>query len=254
MPTTDQAGFQASGIYGIQGNGSVASDNWNFKENYVQDDEYQGTSGSFIASESTLICAGPASAANMMDVIKVGLAPSIQISQNIPQQRIYEIGSMRCHILNGIPVGGLTISRMIYNGPSLLRAVYGNLYNLDGTLSDIAKSGMNSGNPAGLASNVALAASWASMVAYPDKVMDADGAGGNKLWLSLWDQRLKLPFGLAIYMQDVSGNAAGGVYYEGCKVNSSQYGQSSGQMVMMEGISVAFDRAVPLVNTPGITY
>jgi hypothetical protein len=240
-----------TGIAQLYDSGTSAPDNWNFKENFVQEDEYQGTSGSFIAAESTLICAGPATAADMLSVVKIGLAPSIQISQNIPQQRIYEIGSMRCHILNGIPVGGLTISRMIYNGPSLLRAVYGNLYNSDGSLTSLAKSGMVSGS-LNVNSNIALANSWNSMVKYPDKVMDADS--NQQLWLSLWDQRLKLPFGLAIYMQDVSGNAAGGVYYEGCKVNSSQYGQSSGQMVMMEGISVAFDRAVPLVHTPGATY
>ena len=229
---------------------SVSS--WNFKESFVQDDENQGTSTSFIASESTLICAGPPSVSNMMNVVKVGLAPSIQISQNIPQQRIYEIGSMRCHILNGIPVGGFTISRMIYNGPSLLRGIYGNLYDSNGNLTPLAIQGLTGGSPttANTSTLNSLQKAWGNMFSTPDKVMTADAS--SQLWLSLWDTRLRLPFGLAIYMQDVAGNAAGGVYYEGCKVNSSQYGQSSGQMVMMEGISVAFDRAVPLIYTPGM--
>lgn len=224
-------------------------DNWNFKENFVQEDENHGTAGMFIAAESTLICAGPAKVSDMLSVIKIGLAPSIQISQNIPQQRIYEIGSVRCHILNGIPVGGLTISRMIYNGPSLLRAIYGNLYDDSGNLTPLGKQGLTT---TGSQVQQNLLAGLANMTRNPDRVMDADSK--TNLWLSLWDQRLKLPFGLAIYMQDVAGNAVGGVYYEGCKVNSSQYGQSSGQMVMMEGISVAFDRAVPIVHAIGSTY
>lgn len=234
-----------SQILGVDGN----VDNWNFKENFVQEDENQGTAGMFIAAESTLICAGPAKVADQLSVIKIGLSPSIQISQNIPQQRIYEIGSMRCHILNGIPVGGLTISRMIYNGPSLLRAIYGNLYDDNGDLTSLALSGLNTTDTA---IQKTLQGAWRNMISNPDKVMEADSK--TNLWLSLWDQRLKLPFGLAIYMQDVAGNAVGGVYYEGCKVNSSQYGQSSGQMVMMEGISVAFDRAVPIVHGVGSSF
>jgi len=232
-------------LLGIDGN----VDTWNFRENFVQTDENQGTAGMFIAAESTLICAGPATVSDMISVIKIGLSPSIQISQNIPQQRIYEIGSMRCHILNGIPVGGLTISRMIYNGPSLLRAIYGNLYDDNGNLTQLGLQGLNT-NSSSVQQNISNA--WNNIANNPDKVMDADSKTG--LWLSLWDQRLKLPFGLAIYMQDVAGNAVGGCYYEGCKVNSSQYGQSSGQMVMMEGISVAFDRAVPIVHGMGNTY
>ena len=232
-------------LLGIDGN----VDNWNFKENFVQSDENQGTSGQFIAAESTLICAGPAVISDQLSVIKIGLSPSIQISQNIPQQRIYEIGSVRCHILNGIPVGGLTISRMIYNGPSLLRAIYGNLYDENGILTPFGAQGITSVDQA---IQNKLRAAWQNISNTPDKVMENDNK--TDLWLSLSDQRLKLPFGLAIYMQDVAGNSCGGVYYEGCKVNSSQYGQSSGQMVMMEGISVAFDRAVPIVHGVGSTY
>jgi len=219
---------------------------WNFRENFVQEDEGQGTAGMFIAAESTLICAGPATIADQLSVIKIGLSPSIQISQNIPQQRIYEIGSVRCHIVNGIPVGGLTLSRMVYNGPSLLRAIYGNLYDENGNLTSLGTQGLSTSS----ISNLKTA--WSNIVNNPDKVMTNDNK--TQLWLSCFDQRLKLPFGLAIYMQDVAGNDIGGCYYEGCKINSSQYGQSSGQMVMMEGISIAFDRAVPIVHGLGSTY
>lgn len=232
-------------LLGVDGN----VDNWNFRENFVQDDENQGTAGMFIAAESTLICAGPAKVSDQLSVVKIGLTPSIQISQNIPQQRIYEIGSMRCHILNGIPVGGLTISRMIYNGPSLLRAIYGNLYDNDGNLTALGAQGLTTTDKK---IQQTLLAAWNNLTTNPDRVMQ--GHNNTQLWLSLWDQRLKLPFGLAVYMQDVAGNAVGGTYFEGCKVNSSQYGQSSGQMVMMEGISVAFDRAVPIVHGIGSQY
>ena len=60
-------------LLGIDGN----VDNWNFKENFVQSDENQGTSGQFIAAESTLICAGPAVISDQLSVIKIGLSPRI---------------------------------------------------------------------------------------------------------------------------------------------------------------------------------
>jgi len=230
---------------GIDGN----VDNWNFKENFVQDDENQGTAGSFIAAESTLICGGPAKATDNLVVTKIGLTPSIQISENIPQQRIYEIGSKRCHIVNGIPVGGFSISRMISNGPSLLRLLYGRLFDASGNITAYGSQGLTTSEKA---IQQKLVSAWNNLTLTQDRVMA--GHADTDLWLSLFDQRFMLPFGLAVFMQDVSGNAVGGVYYEGCKVNSSQYGQSSGQMVMMQGLSVAFDRSVPIVHGVGSKF
>lgn len=224
-------------------------DDWNWRENFVQLDENLGTTSDFIAAESTLIACGPAKAMDQLKVTKIGLAPQIQLSQNIPQQRLYEIGSMRCHIVNGIPVGGFSISRLIYNGPSLLRCFYGGLYDDDGNPKDLALQGMMTRDNT---AQTTLINSWSNLTRRPDRVMD--GNAKTQLWLSAWDERLKLPFGLALFFQDIKGNAAGGCYLEGAKVQSSQFGQSAGQMIMMEGINAAFDRMIPIVGGIGSKF
>ena len=227
-------------------NGDGASD-WNWRENFVQLDENMGTAGLFVAAESTLIGFGPAKATAAFDIVKVGLTPNVSISQQIPQQRLPEIGSVRVHILNGVPIGGGSMSRLLYNGPSLMRVAYGNLYDDDGNPTALALQGMVTGS--GAAQDFTINA-WKNLMNKPDRVMQANN--NTNLWLSAWDVRIKSPFGMCIYFQDIAGNAVGGVYAEGVKINTHNLSQSAGQLIMVEGISFAFDRLVP-VRGMGVT-
>lgn len=231
-------GLSISDLLGATGDGAS---NWNWRESFVQLDENMATPGLFIAAESTLIAFGPAKATAAFDVVKIGLTPNIAISQQIPQQRLPEIGSMRVHILNGVPVGGGSMSRLIYNGPSLMRYAYGNLYDDNGNPTALALQGMATGT--GPAQDFTVNA-WKKLMDKPDKIMQ--GHKDTDLWISCWDQRLKAPFGVCMYFQDVAGNAVGGFYAEGTKINSHNITQSAGQLIMVEGISFAFDRLVPV--------
>ena len=215
--------------------------NWNWSENFVQLDENMGTSGLFIAAESTMIGFGPAKATAGFDVTPIGLTPNVSISQQIPQQRLPELGSVRVHIINGVPIGGGAISRLIYNGPSLMRVAYAGLYDADGNPTQLALQGMVTGS--GAAQDFTINA-WKSIMSRPDRVMQANNE--TDLWLSCWDMRLRAPFGMCIYMQDISKNAVGGMYAEGMKINTHNFSQSAGQLIMVEGISYAFDRLIPV--------
>lgn len=227
-----------SELLGVSGDG--ASD-WNWRENFVQLDENMGTPGMFIAAESTLIGFGPAKATAAFDIVKIGLTPNVSISQQIPQQRLPEIGSQRVHIINGVPVGGGSISRLVYNGPSLLRTAYGNLYDDKGEPTDLAIQGMATGT--GPAQDYTIN-SWRQLTSQPDRVME--GNSNTVLWMSCWDARLRAPFGMCMYFQDISGNAVGGIYAEGVKMNSHNMNQASGQLIMVEGVTFAFDRLIPV--------
>ena len=228
-------------IADILGGDGRGAEQWNWREDFVQLDENMATPGMFIAAESTLIGFGPATASSAFDIVKVGLAPNITVGQQIPQQRLPEIGSVRVHILNGVPVGGGSMSRLIYNGPSMMRTAYGNLYDDLGNPTALALAGMATGNNPG--QNFAVN-TFKNIVNKPDRVMR--GNNDTKLWLSAWDQRIKTPFGICMYFQDIVGNAVGGVYMEGTKINSHNMSQSAGQLIMVEGISFAFDRLVPI--------
>lgn len=228
-----------SDILGIDGN----PEDWNWKENFVQADENMGTPGTFIAAESTLIAFGPAKASDAFSVTKVGLTPNISISQNIPQQRLPEIGSVRVHILNGVPVGGGSMSRLIYNGPSIFRMAYGRLFDDSGNPTTLAINGMIERD--GTAQSY-IAGTWQRITQNQSKIIQGDNQ--THLWLSAWDERLRMPTGVAIYFQDVSGNSVGGVYCEGTKFNSHNFTQSAGQLIMVEGVTFAFDRLIPIVG------
>ena len=230
-------------IADVLGSGDGTS-TWSWKENFVQLDENMATPGLFIAAESTLIAFGPAKATAAFDVVRIGLTPNIAISQQIPQQRLPEIGSMRVHILNGTPVGGGSMSRLVYNGPSLMRSCYGNIYDDNGDLTSIGITGMMTDS--GTAQTY-VAHAWSNITANPDKVMKADSS--TNLWMSCWDIRLRSPFGICIYMQDIANHAVGGIYAEGVKINSHNFNQAAGQLIMVEGISFAFDRLVPVKGT-----
>ena len=85
---------------------------------------------------------------------------------------------------------------------------------------------------------------WKKLMNNPDKIME--GHKNTNLWLSAWDIRLRAPFGMCMYFQDISTNAIGGVYAEGTKVNTHNINQSAGQLIMVEGITFGFDRLVPV--------
>ena len=122
-----------------------------------------------------------------------------------------------------------------------MRYAYGNLYDDQGNPTALALAGMMTGS--GPAQSFTTNA-WQNIMNNPDKVMAANN--DTNLWLSAWDTRLKAPFGLCMYFQDVAGNAVGGVYAEGTKINSHSLNQSAGQLIMVESISFAFDRLVPV--------
>ena len=228
-------------ITDLLGTSGDNTSDWNWRENFVQLDENMGTAGLFVAAESTLVGFGPAKATAAFDIVKVGLTPNISISQQIPQQRLPELGSVRVHILNGVPIGDGAMSRLIYNGPSLMRVAYGNLYDDDGNPTDLCLAGMVTGDSA--AQDFTINA-WKNIMNKSDRIMEANN--NTDLWLSAWDIRLKTPFGMCVYFQDIAGNAVGGVYAEGVKINSHNLSQSAGQLIMVEGISFAFDRLVPV--------
>lgn len=230
---------------------------WNFKENYVQADENQGFSANFLKGESTLVAIGPASAfgatgategtMQSSKIVGIGLTPQIGIQQSLPVQRIFEIGSRRAHFLDGIPMGGGSMGRLLYNGPSLLRALYFVSYEKNGDITDIAIDGLG---PTGTANpnQQYLKEVFSSYNSRASAIFKNNK--NNYLWLSLWDERLTLPFGMCLIFKDGGGRYAGALYLENCKVTGHNFGVQAGANMLMENLQFMFDRAVPVFVAP----
>src|SRR5271157_3129703 len=116
--------------------------NWDWEDEHVAQ-TFTGPDGiesqpsigihDIVESGTTLIAAGPADLNRATDptlnpngfrVVPIGLIETAQISLNKPLSRIFEIGSKLSYIIPGRTVGGISLARVFFHGPSLLKALY----------------------------------------------------------------------------------------------------------------------------------
>lgn len=226
----------------------TAFSQWDFYNFRVQQEL---TGGQFVSAESTLVAAGPpsleAAGGNGSEVCyPIGLLESVGLQQSRQLQKIFEIGSSRSYFIPGRTVGSLSIGRTFYFGPSLLRVLYA-YYRTAGTKG-------NMGN---------LAASATKSTAQGTKVLDPQAAlleaydlgelppfkrnpGFGYLLMDLASDLFSQPTGLAIYFKDASTDTLGGFYLEEAYVQGHQMTISSGSVIVMEGVSMQYDRIMPL--------
>ena len=95
---------------------------WSFNEGHVQ---AVPESGDFLSSESVVICAGPSTVpSDVNDIVPIGLVQNATVTQNKQIQQLYEIGSRQPIFIPGRTVVQAALSRILFDGPSLMRALY----------------------------------------------------------------------------------------------------------------------------------
>ena len=114
---------------------TTSFNNWDFHNHHVQE-ELLG--GEFVSAETTLIAAGPPRLSDIAPsgdqtidtqdegdmVFPIGVLENVGMSQSKQLQRIFEIGSSRSYFIPGRTIGSLTLGRVLYHGPSLLKVLY----------------------------------------------------------------------------------------------------------------------------------
>jgi len=228
--------------------------NWDFHNYHVQQ-ELGG--GQFVSAESTLVGAGPPSLAGANinletnresqsgQVYPVGLLESVGLQQSKQLQRIFEIGSSRSYFIPGRVIGSLTIGRTFYFGPSLLRVLYAYY--------------RNSANDIDIGTEAPGATIEIDNTTYPnpdsallDKFAIGDlhklqrSPGDDYFFIDLASDLFSQPTGMAIYFKDGNMVSVGAMYLESCYVQGHQMTISSGSVLVMEGVSMQYDRIVPI--------
>ena len=224
--------------------GANSFTNWDFYNNHVHNDNLQGK---FISAETTLVAAGfpsmeaPPAAdeaaqaaleAAYAAVYPIGLLETIGVQQSKQIQRIFEIGSARSYFIPGRVIGSFNLGRTFFNGNSLLRALYAH-------------------------ANVELVAPGVSV---EPLISEAESLGQipllrdpgyNQFFIDMTSDLFARPFGMAIYCKDSLGETSNAFFMENCYVQGHQITISSGSVLIMEGASAQFERAVPIkmVNT-----
>lgn len=239
----------------IRPQATTSFNNWNFHNHHVQE-ELMG--GEFISAETTLIAAGPPRLSDVGNgdstitrdegdlVFPIGVLENVGISQSKQLQRIFEIGSSRSYFVPGRTVGSLTLGRVLYHGPSLLKVLYAHYkqskgeyqFNHKGKGAKVDTGGVMTPDPnATLLELPALQQELHRVKFNP---------GYDDLWLNLASDLFNQPTGMAIYFRNQLDMTVGGVYLEECYVQGHQLSISSGSALLMEGVSLQFEQMVPI--------
>lgn len=232
--------------------------NWDFHNYHVQQ-ELGG--GQFISAETTLVAAGPPrltdiGAASGLGVeitqedlaYPIGLLENVGLSQSKQLQRIFEIGSSRSYFIPGRVVGSVTLGRVLYHGPSLLKVMWayysqpnGSLFNflhLPREATYVDSRGIVRRDPdAKMLELGALQESLADIKQRP---------GFDDFYLNLASDLFNQPTGLLFYFKNMIQDTVGSIYLEECHVQGHQLSISSGSVLVMEGASLQFDRVIPV--------
>jgi hypothetical protein len=239
---------------------------WNFKNYHVQQEM---TGGQFVNAETTLVASGPpeigtsastgaatASPAGI-SVYPIGLLESFALSQSKQLQRIFEIGSSRSYFVPGRVIGSISLGRVFYFGPSLMRVMYSHYKTPDGSPVDIGSAAVGSTisvttpftggsvsetiqDPAALLLDVGTTS--APIVQSP---------GDDFFYINLASDLFNQPSGMAVFFKDTSFVTVGAFYLEDIYIQGHQMSISSGSVLIMEGVSAQYDRLVPIKSITG---
>jgi len=227
--------------------------------------------GNFVNGQFVAISAGPpflqdigaGQGANTLNaggdiVYPLGLTQNIAISQNKGFSRIFEIGSDRSYFISGRTVGQLSLSAVLYHGPSLLRKAYAyyatgaspGSYPIDPLFPSAgAQEPLNFpyiGGDAGVtAEDLAEAQVRLKNGLHAVRIPP----GFDNLFMNLHSDLFSQPIGLLLVIMDNEENTYGSVYLENCVIPSYNIGVDAQGLIMQESVAVQYERIVPIKST-----
>ncbi len=175
--------------------------------------------------DDTLILAGPArygltpaggaSKDFFEKLLPIGMVQSFNAVLQKPTQPMQAIGSARTFYVSGKAQGNANMARLFVNGRNMLRVLYTNAMQ------------------AGL-----------DVSGFDDK---AATEGDSTFFINLDSELFLIPFGMACFFRDKLHNSIGAFYLELCALNSYNIGFNAGQNLILEQVSMLFDRALPML-------
>lgn len=221
--------------------------------------------GNFVNSQFVVVCAGPPFWAQMtgnvggltnqaatagLPVYPIGTVQSFSMGQSKAISRVFEIGSDRAYFISGRSVGSVQLGRILYHGPSLLRALWA-YYD---TSNDTNKDGypIQSLLPSNEVANIGIIEPLSNGTNI--EVLAKNGSaksikippGYDNLFCNLASDLFSQPIGLLLMLRDNAGSTYGAFYLEQCYVPSQQWGFEANGMVVSETVSIQYERLVPV--------
>lgn len=204
--------------------------------------------GRYMNAAYTLLAAGPPRLANVggpsflaaalaagssaSDQIAypLGVLQNIALGQSMNLSRVWEIGSERSYWIPGRVMGQLSLSRIMYHGPSLLRVLWAYYQDLVPP-TVVASVFPNLG---------------AATVANPHDVIIPPGY--ENVFLNLASDLFKQPVGLMMMLKDNNKDTLGANYFEAAMVPNHNLATDAMGAVLQESVGVQFERMIPVAT------
>jgi len=220
---------------------------WKFQEQHVQPsiDDY----GSFVRAGSVLLAAGPPKLStkftaqqrpgvppSQLDDIAhpIGVVENFALAQNKQLQTIFEIGSDRRYFIPGRVINNCSLSRVLIDGPSLLKVMYNYYLPFPGASAP-------TNGPIGEVRFGNNARDVKKIVELP---------GQDHMFLNLASDLFHLPIGLLIMFKNNCDQLVAASYLEKCMINSHNMNINASSVLVAEATNLQFDKVVP-VNLQG---
>lgn len=220
---------------------------WDYFSRNVQSGLLEGR---FMSGAFTLIAAGPprldalgAGGGNLGDNFSglawpIGIIQGMSFGGGTAVSRFFEIGSRRSYFILGRTQEQLSLQRVQYHGPNLLRALYAYMRDPGGRFNALFENNMqNATNASGAAGG---------------KRRFEEMPGFENLWMNLGSDVFTQPIGLLLYFKDSNKDVVGAFYLENVHVTNYGMQTDANSIVLSESTSLVFERTVP-VNVTAVS-
>lgn len=212
--------------------------------------------GNFVNGQFILLAAGPAyysMTTQFAECYPIALTQNFSLSQNKSVSRVFEIGSERSYFIPGRSVGQLTLGRVIYHGPSLLRALYATFKSTQGAVEvpELTQGKGISPFPTGVPLNQGNN-DLASIVTTGDQHKVSIPPGYDNMFLNLASDMFNNPIGILMLMKDSEESTIAAAYFENCYVPSHSLAVDSQGLIMQESVGIQYERMRPLSLAPRV--
>jgi hypothetical protein len=206
--------------------------NWSPYQQTVQQNTQDGK---FVNASFSLVAAGPpkykqlaAMGADKMPVVPIGMVQNLAVSHNRVFNRVWEVGSERSYFVPGRAVGQATMGRVLYDGWSLLRVLYGYYkktathkgYSVDSLLGekfDLQDTQTNTTH---------------DMMIPP---------GYNDFFINLASDLFTQPIGLYFTLYNNNEKPYGAFYLEQCYIPNHSLAMDAQGVIIQESVAVQFE-------------
>lgn len=222
--------------------------------------------GNFISSQFAVLCAGPpflrhlagaqgvlpSGAGSNLPVYPLGIVQQMSLGQSKNISRFFEIGSDRSYFISGRSMGQISLGRLSFHGPSLLRALYAYYDTSSSTKENSYKMrslfGTETGSdPFGVPPFRNGGTNKEATFAKGEKLHSIMiPPGYDNFFINLASDLFSQPMGLLFVLKDNEETTYGAFYLEQCYVPSHSMGFDAQGLIISESVSIQYERLVPV--------